>query len=77
MRSNPTTGPVEFRISGESADGDEIHVFDTSGRRVDVVQVAPGRQAVLWQWSRVGCAPGVYLARLRSGWGVVRFVVVR
>ena len=31
-----------------------------------------------WQWSQVGCRPGVYLARLRSHSDeTVRFVVVR
>jgi hypothetical protein len=77
VRGNPATGPVEFIIRGDLAAGDVIEVFDTSGRRVDVVRVAPGTQAASWHWSRVGCRPGVYLARLRSGSGAVRFVVVR
>lgn len=77
VRGNPATGPVEFLITAETDAGDAIEVFDTGGRRVDEVHVAPGSRTVLWRCSGVGCRPGVYLARLRSGAGAVRFVVIR
>lgn len=77
VRSNPSSGPTEFLISAGVDAGDAIDVFDTSGRRVDVVQVAPGIRTVSWRCSGSGCQPGVYLARLRSGSGAVRFVLVR
>ncbi|MBI5708842.1 MAG: hypothetical protein HZC42_00815 [Candidatus Eisenbacteria bacterium] len=77
VRTNPTTGPVEFVIAGAGTAGDAIEIFDIGGRRVDALDVAPGRQVVSWYWTRAGCRPGVYLARLRSGNAMVRFVVVR
>jgi hypothetical protein len=77
VRTNPATGPVEFVLAGAGLAGDAIEIFDIGGRRVDVVEVAEGRQVVSWHWARAGCRPGVYLARLRSGTAMVRFVVVR
>ena len=64
----PTTGPVEFAIAGRPVSGDAIDVFDISGRRIAVVQLADGtgRQTVSWDWRAVGCGPGVVFARLRS-----------
>ena len=79
VRHNPTTGPVEFDITGVEVAGDAIEVFDISGRRVDVVPVAggSGMQMVSWDWRTVGVSPGVYLARLRSrGNEFARFVVL-
>ena len=77
VRSNPSSGPVEFLITAAADAGDAIEVYDTGGRRMDVVQVASGIRTVSWRCSGVGCRPGVYLARLRWGSGAVRFVVLR
>lgn len=75
--SNPSSGPVRFVVTGLTGGEDAIEVFDTSGRRVDVLRVVQGAQGVTWNWRhRVGSA-GVYLARLKSESGVVRFVVIR
>lgn len=77
VRRNPASGPVDFLVGAVSADGDMIDVFDIGGRRVDMIRVDAGSGVVSWSWSKVGCGPGVYLARLRSGAGSVRFVIVR
>lgn len=77
VRHNPSTGPVEFWVErGEDA-GDAIEVFDTSGRRIEVVAIAAGQRTVRWDWRQAGCRPGVYLARLRSGSRTLRFAVLR
>jgi hypothetical protein len=79
VRHSPTTGPVEFVITGPEVTGDAIDVFDISGRRVDAVQVVggTGTQTVSWDWHSVGCRPGVYLARLRSRPSeMTRFVIL-
>jgi hypothetical protein len=76
VRTNPAFGPVEFVVAG-SETADAIEIFDIGGRRVDVLSLPPGG-TTSWQWSRVGCRPGVYLARLRSRSNeMVRFIVVR
>jgi hypothetical protein len=62
----PTRGPVEFAVMGQDAAGDAVDVFDITGRKVDVVYLAPGATAVSWDWRRANCRPGVYLGRLRS-----------
>ncbi len=80
VRKSPTTGPVEFVLTGAQVAGETIEVFDISGRHVDVVYVAGdgGNQIVPWRWQSVGCRPGVYLARLRSRPGeTTRFVILR
>jgi hypothetical protein len=79
VRRCPTTGPVEFALTDAEPTGDAIDVFDIRGRRVDVVQMAPGpgTQTVSWDWRLAGCRPGVYLARLRSRIdNTTRFVVL-
>jgi hypothetical protein len=79
VRQSPTTGPVEFVLSGMQGASDAIDVFDVTGRKVDAVQITAGSgpQIVTWDWRSVGVRPGVYLARLRSrGSELTRFVVL-
>ena len=78
VRQCPTMGPVEFVTAGDERAGDVIDVFDISGRRVGVVQVAPGSgtRMVRWDWLGAGCRPGVCLARLRSRGGHMTRLVV-
>ena len=78
VRRCPTTGPVEFVITGAELTGGAIDVFDIRGRRVGVVQVpGAGTRTVSWDWRLAGCLPGVYLARVRSrGDSMTRFVVL-
>lgn len=68
VRHTPTTGPVEFVLTGTQVANDVIDVFDITGRRVDVVRTMPstGPQAITWEWRNIGVHPGMYLARLRS-----------
>jgi hypothetical protein len=65
---SPTTGPVEFAVTGLEAAADVIEVFDVGGRRVDALEVSggPGTRLVTWNWRAAGCGPGVFFARLRS-----------
>jgi len=80
VRCSPTTGPVEFILSEAEPTGDAIDVFDISGRKVDVVEIAggTGTRIVTWDWRAVGAHPGVYLARVRSRRNeMARFVVLR
>jgi hypothetical protein len=69
--------PVEFVLAAPTEVEDAIELFDVRGRRVDVVQVAPGGRSAQWDW-RVGRqSAGVYLARLRSGSKALRIVILR
>ena len=77
VRRNPAVSSVEFVIGSASAAGDAIEVFDINGRMVDVLRLEPGRRGVSWSCGRAGCPAGVYFARLQSGNGTVRFVVLR
>lgn len=77
VRGNPATGPAEFVLAAPPDAGDAIEVFDPGGRRVGVVRVAPGERVVRWDWRDGQHRAGVYLARLRSGSEVVRFVILR
>jgi hypothetical protein len=79
VRRSPTSEPVGFVVTGAVAAGDAIEVFDVSGRRVDVVQMAggSGAQTVAWDWRTVVVRPGVYLARLHSRpSAMTRFVIL-
>jgi hypothetical protein len=79
VRHSPTTGPVEFVLNGTDVSDDAIEVFDITGRRLDVMQVAGdvGTQVIRWDWRSAGIHPGVYLARLRSrGIEMTRFVIL-
>ena len=76
---SPTTGSVEFVLTGTQVASDVIDVFDITGRRVDAVQItgATGPQTIRWEWHNLGVRPGVYLARLRSQPSeMTRFVVL-
>ena len=77
VRRNPTTVPVEFVLAAPAEVGDAIELFDVGGRRVGVLQVAPGGRDVQWDWREGQHRAGVYLARLRSGSEAVRFVILR
>jgi hypothetical protein len=76
VRTNPSTGPVEFLIAGSEV-ADVIEIFDIGGRRVEVLAIPAGNRTLSWRWSQAGARPGVYLARLRSRGELVRFSVVR
>lgn len=78
--TNPSRGPVQFVIHRSAASGDVLELFDIAGRKTDELLIPPGLAAgerVAWDWLRAGCSAGVYLARLASGGGTVRFVVLR
>lgn len=78
VRRSPTTGPVEFIITATGLTDDAIEVFDITGRKVDAVRVttSTSTQAITWDWRAAGARPGVYLARLRSGSAMTRFVLL-
>jgi hypothetical protein len=77
VRRNPTTVPVQFVLAAPAEVGDAIELFDLRGRRVGVVQVAPGGRDVQWDWREEQHRAGVYFARQRSGSEAVRFVILR
>ncbi len=79
VRRSPTSGPVEFVLTGATAADDAIDVFDIGGRRLDIVKVTGGfgTQVVSWDWRTVSASPGVYMARLRSRpSAITRFVIL-
>jgi hypothetical protein len=63
VRHTPTTGPVEFVLTGTRTANDVIDVFDISGRRVDAVQITAsgGPQAITWDWRNIGVRPACIL----------------
>lgn len=82
---NPSAGAMSFALDLPAAGAAELDVFDLSGRRVTGLgraQLAAGRHALAWDGRGADgrpVAPGVYLARLRSGERAVttRFVRMR
>ena len=75
--TSPSRGPVRFAVEGKDP-GDELSIYNVSGRRVDRVPLGTYLSKVVgWDWRQSGCAAGVYFARLSSARGqAVRFVVL-
>jgi exo beta-1,2-glucooligosaccharide sophorohydrolase (non-reducing end) len=82
---NPSAGAMTFALDLPAAGTAELEVFDLSGRRVSRMRdegLGVGRHALAWDGRGADgqpVAPGVYLARVRSGGYAVttRFVRMR
>jgi exo beta-1,2-glucooligosaccharide sophorohydrolase (non-reducing end) len=80
---NPSSGAMSFALELPVAGAAELEVFDLSGRRVAVRRedgLGAGRHVLAWDGRGPGgtpVAPGVYLARVRSGDRAVSTRVVR
>jgi hypothetical protein len=82
---NPSAGAMSFALELPVAGAAELDVFDLSGRRVTGIRrdgLAAGRHSLAWDGRGADgrpVAPGVYMARVRSGERTVtaRFVRTR
>ena len=72
---NPTRGLAEFRLAG-AKDGAQVEILDVIGRRLDSITLQAG--SATWK-ADAGLPPGVYLARVAQGAGILRsrFVLLR